>query len=50
MLRGFAALRRTGMPVSHGKVFRKKDFVMTFNAGWHRQLGFQTSMAGSYEA
>jgi hypothetical protein len=30
-------------------VCMKKDFVMTFNAGWHRQLGFQTSMAGSYE-
>jgi hypothetical protein len=27
----------------------KKDFVMTFNAGWHRQLGMQTTLAGSYE-
>lgn len=27
----------------------KKDFVMSFNAGWHRQLGIQTTLAGSYE-
>ena len=30
-------------------VWVKKTFVMTFNAGWHKQLGFQTSLAGSYE-
>lgn len=27
----------------------QKDFVMTFNAGWHRQLGMQTTHVGSYE-
>lgn len=27
----------------------KMNFVMTFNAGWHRQLGIATTPAGNYE-